>query len=170
MLERFYREARASATIRSPNICPVFDVGEIDGQHYITMAFIEGRPLRDFTKSKKSHSEKQVITTIRKLALGLAEAHEIGKKKPIGWGLHDIHGNVWEWCHDWHGGGLQGGIDPQGPVDPTRKLKVYRGGCWDGDFQESGRSANQHRYGQGHKLPTLGFRVVLSSMAQPESP
>lgn len=53
MLERFYREARASATIRSPNICPVFDVGEIDGQHYITMAFIEGRPLRDFTKSKK---------------------------------------------------------------------------------------------------------------------
>ena len=78
MLERFYREARAAATLRSPNICPVYDVGEIDGQHYITMAYIEGRPLRDFTKSKKSHSEKQIITTIRKLALGLAEAHEIG--------------------------------------------------------------------------------------------
>ena len=78
LLERFYREARASATLRSPNICPVYDVGEIDGQHYITMAFIEGRPLKDFTKSKKKHSEKQIITTIRKLALGLSEAHSIG--------------------------------------------------------------------------------------------
>ena len=78
LLERFYREARASATLRSPNICPVYDVGEIDGQHYITMAFIEGRPLKDFTKSKKKHSEKQIATTIRKLAVGLAEAHQIG--------------------------------------------------------------------------------------------
>ncbi|QDT35026.1 bifunctional serine/threonine-protein kinase/formylglycine-generating enzyme family protein [Thalassoglobus polymorphus] len=78
LLERFYREARASATIRSPNICPVYDVGEIEGQHYITMAYIEGRPLKDFTKSKKSHSEKQIITTIRKLAVGLEQAHAIG--------------------------------------------------------------------------------------------
>jgi len=78
LLERFYREARAAATLRSPNICPVYDVGEIDGQHYITMAYIEGRPLKDFTKSKKTPSEKQIITTIRKLALGLAEAHDIG--------------------------------------------------------------------------------------------
>lgn len=78
MLARFYREARAAATLRSPNICPVYDVGEIDGQHYITMAYINGRPLRDFTKSDKTHSEKQIATTIRKLALALAEAHEIG--------------------------------------------------------------------------------------------
>lgn len=78
LLARFYREARASATIRSLNVCPVYDVGEIDGQHYITMAFIEGRPLKDFTKSSKSHSEKQIATTIRKLALGLEEAHKIG--------------------------------------------------------------------------------------------
>ncbi|MFI4849447.1 MAG: SUMF1/EgtB/PvdO family nonheme iron enzyme [Gimesia chilikensis] len=78
LLARFYREARAAATLRSPNICPVYDVGEIDGQHYITMAFIDGRPLKDYTKSKKTHSEKQIITTIRKLALGLSEAHEIG--------------------------------------------------------------------------------------------
>ncbi len=54
--KRFYREARAAAKLRSPNICPVFDVGEIDGQHYITMAFLEGRPLRDFTKSNKTQT------------------------------------------------------------------------------------------------------------------
>jgi serine/threonine protein kinase/formylglycine-generating enzyme required for sulfatase activity len=78
MLERFYREARAAATLRHPNICPVYDVGEIEGQHYITMAFIEGRPLRDFAHAKKRQPEKQVAAVIRKLALGLAEAHAHG--------------------------------------------------------------------------------------------
>ncbi|MDA1163637.1 MAG: protein kinase [Planctomycetota bacterium] len=53
LLERFYREARAAAALRHPGICPVYDVGEIDGQHYITMAFIKGRPLRDFTKQRR---------------------------------------------------------------------------------------------------------------------
>ncbi len=48
LLERFYREARAAATLRHPRICPVYDVGDIDGKHYITMAYIEGRPLSDF--------------------------------------------------------------------------------------------------------------------------
>lgn len=78
LLTRFYREARASATLRSPYICPVYDVGEIDGQHYITMAYIEGRLLKDFTKSKRIHPEKHIASTIWKLATGLAEAHSIG--------------------------------------------------------------------------------------------
>ena len=78
MLERFYREARSAATLRNPNICPVFDVGEIDGQHYIAMAFIEGRPLKDFARSKKRYSEKQIAVVIRKLASGLVEAHAQG--------------------------------------------------------------------------------------------
>jgi Protein kinase domain len=44
LLERFQREARAAATLQHPNLCPVYDVGEIDGIHFLTMAFIEGRP------------------------------------------------------------------------------------------------------------------------------
>ncbi len=47
LIERFYREARAAATVRHPNLCPVYDAGEIDGIHYLSMAFIEGRPLYD---------------------------------------------------------------------------------------------------------------------------
>lgn len=42
------------------------------------MAYIEGRPLKDFTKSKKLHSEKQIAVTIRKIAQGLHQAHQIG--------------------------------------------------------------------------------------------
>ena len=45
LIERFYREARAAAKLQHRNICPVYDVGEIDGVHYISMAYIEGRPL-----------------------------------------------------------------------------------------------------------------------------
>ena len=41
--QRFYREARAAATLQHANICPVFDVGEFAGMPYLTMAFIEGR-------------------------------------------------------------------------------------------------------------------------------
>lgn len=76
LLERFYREARAAAALQHSGICPVFDVGELDGQHYITMAFIKGRPLRDFTKSSKRQKSKQVARVIRKIALAMAEAHE----------------------------------------------------------------------------------------------
>lgn len=76
LLERFYREARAAAALRHPGICPVFDVGEIDGQHYITMAFIKGRPLRDFTKTTRTQGIRQVVRVIRKLAMAMAEAHK----------------------------------------------------------------------------------------------
>src|SRR5262249_25339666 len=53
ILERFQREARAAAKLHHPGICPVYDVGQIDGIHYLTMAYIEGRPLREFVKDGK---------------------------------------------------------------------------------------------------------------------
>ena len=76
LLERFYREARAAGNLRHPGICPVYDVGEIDGQHFITMAFIEGRPLRDFSKSSKRQADKQTARVIRKIAMAMGEAHD----------------------------------------------------------------------------------------------
>jgi serine/threonine-protein kinase len=44
---RFAREARAMAALNHPNIVAVYDVGEEDGQRFIVMEFVEGRPLRD---------------------------------------------------------------------------------------------------------------------------
>src|SRR5262249_48730375 len=43
--QRFLCEARAAATIEHPNICPVYDVGEVDGTPYLTMAYLEGQSL-----------------------------------------------------------------------------------------------------------------------------
>jgi formylglycine-generating enzyme required for sulfatase activity/serine/threonine protein kinase len=77
LLERFYREARAAANLRHPNICPVHDVGQIDGTHYISMAFIDGHSLSAFIRSKPQ-PERQILIVVRKLAQALGEAHERG--------------------------------------------------------------------------------------------
>jgi hypothetical protein len=78
ILARFYQEARAAATVHHPHVCPVYDVGEIDGVHYLTMAFIEGKPLEQWVGSGKPLSARQVATLGRKVADALEEAHKKG--------------------------------------------------------------------------------------------
>ena len=77
ILQRFDREARASATILHANVCPIYDVGEVDGVPYLTMAFIEGKPLEEFA-ALKPLTPRQAAFLARKLALALAEAHKRG--------------------------------------------------------------------------------------------
>ena len=77
-IEWFYREARSMATVHHPNLCPVFDVGVIDNIHYISMAYIEGRPLTDYVKSDKPIQARQVAVGVRKIAVALEEAHRAG--------------------------------------------------------------------------------------------
>jgi hypothetical protein len=78
LIERFYREARAAATVRHPNLCPVYDAGEIDGIHYLSMAFIEGHPLCDLLSAKKRLAPREAATLILKLAKALNAAHTSG--------------------------------------------------------------------------------------------
>ena len=78
LLERFYREARAAATLRHPCICPVYDVGDIDGKHYITMAYIEGRPLSHFVNPAVPQTAAQILIVVGKIAQALQEAHDHG--------------------------------------------------------------------------------------------
>lgn len=77
-IHRFYREARSAATLRHPNICPVFDVGEVEGAHYLTMAYIEGRTLSHCINRDRLQSERQIVGIIRKLASALQHAHNKG--------------------------------------------------------------------------------------------
>lgn len=74
-LVRFLREARSAATLSHPNICPVYDVGEIDGTHFLTMAYIQGHSLSEFISPEKPHRERNVAYLIRRVALALHEAH-----------------------------------------------------------------------------------------------
>jgi serine/threonine protein kinase len=75
-IERFYREARATAQLRSPHICPVYDVGQIGGIHYISMAFIEGQSLRQLILDGQLKDLTRIADITRKIARGLQKAHE----------------------------------------------------------------------------------------------
>ncbi len=75
LVTRFYREARSAAKIQHRNICPVYDVGEIDGRHFISMAFVKGRCMSEFIKPGKLPPQKTSAVLVHRLALALAEAH-----------------------------------------------------------------------------------------------
>src|SRR5262249_40635203 len=77
-LERFYREAQAAAMLRHANLCPVYDVGHVNGIHYLTMAYIDGRPLPALLHSGRVFSQDEAVEMVRLLALALQEAHEHG--------------------------------------------------------------------------------------------
>jgi len=72
---RFLQEARAQARIRHPNICPVYDAGEVDGQPYIVMQLIEGTPLN---RARGSMSLEEKILVVRSVASAVHEAHRVG--------------------------------------------------------------------------------------------
>lgn len=76
--KRFYREARAAAALNHPNLCPLHDIGEIDGVPFLTMAYIEGQSLHDFLKQKQKIRQRSAAVFVRKLALALSEAHRNG--------------------------------------------------------------------------------------------
>jgi serine/threonine protein kinase len=77
-LERFYHEASAAATLDHPSLCPVYDVGQIDGIPYLTMAYVKGRPLSQFIRRDRPMPQQRVAVMVRKLAQALEEAHYNG--------------------------------------------------------------------------------------------
>jgi TPR repeat protein len=78
VLDRFYQEVKAAATLDHPNICPVYEAGCVGGVHYMTMAYVEGRPLSAFVRPGKPWLPRQAVLLVRKLALVAHEAHVKG--------------------------------------------------------------------------------------------
>jgi formylglycine-generating enzyme required for sulfatase activity len=81
-----------------------------------------------------------------------------GRKAPNAWGLHDMSGNVWEWCADWYGPYEAKGTDPTGPSTGTDR--VVRGGSWDSK-PSLARSAARYWGAPDERSGTIGLRVVL---------
>jgi formylglycine-generating enzyme required for sulfatase activity len=87
----------------------------------------------------------------------LGQTCVVGSYKPNGWGLYDMHGNVYEWCADWYGEMLGGGSDPLGAS--TGAHRVFRGGSWfDRGFYC--RSASRAGNGPGLRNGLVGFRLA----------
>lgn len=78
LIERFYREARSAANLAHPNLCPVFDVGEVDGTHYIAMALIKGDTLSSHIRNNDELPERFAAMTVLKIARAMQEAHGSG--------------------------------------------------------------------------------------------
>ncbi|MBK1877430.1 formylglycine-generating enzyme family protein [Pelagicoccus mobilis] len=91
--------------------------------------------------------------------------HEVAGKQANVWGLFDTHGNVWEWCSDWHSSSLgsENVVDPNGPDSGSRR--VIRGGSWSSLAQDS-RAAFRDSFEPGKSHSTIGFRVVSASVPQ----
>lgn len=95
----------------------------------------------------------------------LKRAAPAGSYPANAWGLHDVLGNVFEWCRDWYHPRLPGGADPdlrdlEGTRDRTGSLsRVRRGGCW-ADEGWPCRSAFRLRFEPERRADHIGFRVV----------
>jgi eukaryotic-like serine/threonine-protein kinase len=73
--ERFFREARAAAAIRSPYICDVYDVGEFDARPFLVMELLEGESLYDLMSHVRRMDAEQTLKIVIQTAKGLAKAH-----------------------------------------------------------------------------------------------
>jgi len=86
-----------------------------------------------------------------------SKTYPVGKRRANALGLHDMSGNVWEWCFDWYGDIAANTVtDPQGAVSDSDRVR--RGGCWGNDayYCTVGRrnfiSPDGRSYVQGFRL------------------
>lgn len=90
---------------------------------------------------------------------------------PNGYGLYDIVGNVYEWCHDWYDFhyydmSVQEPNNPKGPLQGV--YRVLRGGCWK-SLKDDLRCAHRHRNNPGVMNGTYGFRCAADVTHAPDA-
>jgi|GEM_PF-1636761 len=88
------------------------------------------------------------------------KTHPVGEMVANAFGLHDMHGNVWEWCEDWyHDSYIGAPTDGCAWLKPTGSYRALRGGSWL-NFDDFRHPANRSRDNPGNGSGYIGFRLV----------
>ncbi len=88
-------------------------------------------------------------------------AHTVGTKKQNPLGLHDMHGNVWEWCADAYDAAYYASSPANDPPGAMSSDRVLRGGSWSSGAAYC-RSAGRNAYEPTYRANSNGFRLALS--------
>jgi formylglycine-generating enzyme required for sulfatase activity len=112
--------------------------------------------------TKKTFSFGKTLTAKQaNFAYAVGKTCAVASYPANAWGLHDMHGNVLEWCEDWKGDKLSGGTDPTGVTSGSGR--VCRGGDWGNDAFDC-RVAARRDINPGDAADFIGFRVALTSV------
>jgi serine/threonine-protein kinase len=77
-LDRFLNEVKTALKVSHPNVCRVHDIGEIEGQHYLSMEYVDGEDLASLLRRIGRLPEDKAVQLSRQLCAGLMAAHEQG--------------------------------------------------------------------------------------------
>jgi serine/threonine protein kinase/tetratricopeptide (TPR) repeat protein len=77
-IERFGNEIRLARKIAHRNVCKMFDLGEAEGAHFITMEYVHGEDLKSMIRMSGSLSLGMLLSVGKQVSDGLAEAHSLG--------------------------------------------------------------------------------------------
>jgi predicted Ser/Thr protein kinase len=78
LLDRFHNEVRMARRVSHPNVCRVYDVGEVDGQTFYTMEYVDGEDLSSLLRRIGRLPQDKAVEIARQLCAGLAAAHTKG--------------------------------------------------------------------------------------------
>jgi serine/threonine-protein kinase len=76
LLEHFRGEVRNARQVSHPNVCRVYDIGELDGQHFLSMEYVDGEDLATLLRRIGRLPAAKALEIARQLCAGLAAAHE----------------------------------------------------------------------------------------------
>ncbi|MDF1660700.1 MAG: serine/threonine-protein kinase, partial [Planctomycetota bacterium] len=77
-VQRFLLDAKANSQLTHPQIAPIYDFGEVDGQQFLTMELIEGVSLKEMVEQRGVLEANEAATLVLKIARGLAYSHQSG--------------------------------------------------------------------------------------------